>query len=126
MVGAECGIQPLWQRDFGFPAPGFNLGLGLWREGDGYAVALSGEGGLHQLGLFRLNSLFRSFHLLLDFFNILGRNLDVLRLVFQQAVGLFGQCQEFFRRNMLVAQGHLPVKIQQVFCGKGPEAHAPL
>ena len=27
---------------------------------------------------------------------------------------------------MLVAQGHLPVEIQQVFCGKGPEAHASL
>ena len=67
-----------------------------------------------------------AFNLLADALQVLGAHFHVLRLVFQKPVRILGKFQELFRRHVLVANRHFPVKIEQVVRGKRAETHAPL
>ena len=80
-----------------------------------------------RIGVFRALIAFRAaFNLFADALQVLGAHLHILRLVFQQSVRILGKFQEFFRRYVLVANRHFPVKIEQVVRGKRAKTHAPL
>ena len=51
MVGAECCIQILGQRNVRFGTPGVELLFEIARHFDGNVVAFAGEARLHELGL---------------------------------------------------------------------------
>ena len=51
MVGAECRVQILGQRNVRFGTPGVELLFEIARHFDGNVVAFAGEACLHELGL---------------------------------------------------------------------------
>ena len=116
LVRAQLSLNPIRDRNFLFFGKPVNQFLRLIGKDNRSGIIFTENRGLKHLAR---TDIADSGDSLVDFLQILRRGVDVLSFEFQQFARLSEKPVKILSRDHLVAQGHLPLELEQI---RKPEA----